>query len=139
MTASSMRFSVLAVICGLASPSAWSGEYQCDQVGSNSAVYECLAKALRIEDNKLKRKVSTLIQSVKQSDHEAAYKEIVVKNVLAADKQWRALLAAECALTGFYYFGGTLQGNAELECKVLRTAERTKFVSESDIYKLLVD
>jgi len=131
-----IRYVLFAFTCFSVASSA-NAEHPCFQLGSTGAVGECLSKELRASDKAL-AKVATLVSAVKKSDRQAVYKELVVENVLAADKQWRALLASECALAGLYYFPGSMTGNAELECKLTRTIERSKFIGESDVYRLLV-
>lgn len=134
----SIRHVLFAFTCFSAVSSA-NAEHPCLLLDSTGAVGECLSKELKASDKVLTQKVAKLVSAVKKSNRDAMYKELVVENVLAADKQWRALLASECALAGLYYFPGSMTGNAELECKVTRTLERSKFIGESDVYKFLVN
>lgn len=134
----SIRHVLFAFTC-LSAVSSANAEHPCLLLDSTGAVGECLSKELKASDKVLTQKVAKLVSAVKKSNRDAMYKELVVENVLAADKQWRALLASECALAGLYYFPGSMTGNAELECKVTRTLERSKFIGESDVYKFLVN
>lgn len=110
---------------GAAGPAEEKG-VDCEKAVSTPEIAACAKEAYEAADKRLNDAYRAVLASIEKTDVPPEARTDWRKALVEAQRHWVAFRDAECALTGFEWYGGTGRSGAEIECARQLTEERTK-------------
>jgi uncharacterized protein YecT (DUF1311 family) len=100
-------------------------DIDCKTAASTPAVELCASRDYRAADLQLNEAYRAVVASIDKADVPPEARAKWHNALVEAQRHWIAFRDAECALTGYEWYGGTGRAGAETTCMTQLTKSRT--------------